>query len=136
MLAALGARIDTGLLRYWSRWVTPLGEPRRYATWIFLAALPEGVAVAPHAAEADQERWLTPAEAAADTRMPMPPPTRCTVRELAGFATVADALAAATGRPPEPVLPRIEGDEVVLPWGERMARPRPSYEHPSPGAGR
>jgi 8-oxo-dGTP pyrophosphatase MutT (NUDIX family) len=123
VLTALGAGVDTGLLRYWAYWVTPVGEPRRYATRSFLAALPEGVGVAPHKAEADQERWLTPAAAAADQAMEMLPPTRCTVRELAAFPTVAAALAAAVDRPAGPILPVIEGDDVILPWGERMPRP-------------
>jgi hypothetical protein len=55
--------------------------------------------------------------------MEMLPPTRCTVRELAAFPTVAAALAAAVDRPAGPILPVIEGDDVILPWGERMPRP-------------
>jgi len=126
LLAGLGARLDTGRLRYWAWWLTPEAEPRRYDTRFFLAGLPAGAAVTAHLAEAERERWLPPAQAAADQDLPMLPPTRYTLRDLAGFASVAEALVAAEGRPVERILPVLDGAELVMPWRER---------YPVPGVG-
>ena len=37
-----GLVLRTDLLGAWSGWLTPVFEPRRYRTWFFVAALPEG----------------------------------------------------------------------------------------------
>lgn len=39
-----GLVLDLGALEYWSRWVTPRAEPRRYDACFFLAAAPPGQA--------------------------------------------------------------------------------------------
>jgi hypothetical protein len=128
LLGRLGVRLDTGRLRYWAWWVTPEEEPRRYDTRFFVAGVPAGAAVTAHLAEAERERWLPPAEAAADQEMPMLPPTRYTLRDLAPFATVDEALAAAEGRRVERILPVLEGAELVMPWRERYPVPVPVPE--------
>jgi 8-oxo-dGTP pyrophosphatase MutT (NUDIX family) len=125
VLARLGVRLDTGRLRYWAWWVTPEEEPRRYDTRFFMAGVPAGAAVTAHLAEAERERWLPPAVAAADQGMPMLPPTRYALRDLAPFATVEEALAAAGARRVERILPVLEGDELVMPWRERYPVPVP-----------
>jgi hypothetical protein len=105
--------------------VTPEAEPRRYDTRFFLAGLPADAAVTAHLAEAERERWLPPVEAAADQQLPMLPPTRYTLRDLAGFGSVAEALAATTGRRVERILPVLDGAELAMPWGERYPVPTP-----------
>ena len=130
VLARLGVRLDTGRLRYWAWWVTPEEEPRRYDTRFFVAGVPAGTAVTAHLAEAERERWLPPAVAAEDQGMPMLPPTRYSLRDLAPFATADDALAAAEGRRVERILPVLEGAELVMPWRERYPVPVPL---PDPG---
>jgi 8-oxo-dGTP pyrophosphatase MutT (NUDIX family) len=126
LLEVLGVRLDAGRLRYWAWWVTPEAEPRRYDTRFYLAGLPADATVTAHLAEAESERWLSPAEAAADQDLPMLPPTRYTLRDLAGFGSVAEALAAAEGRPVERILPVLDGALLIMPWGER---------YPVPGVG-
>jgi 8-oxo-dGTP pyrophosphatase MutT (NUDIX family) len=129
MLAGLGVRLDTDRLRYWAWWLTPEGEPRRYDTRFFVAALPSDAAVTAHGlAEVERERWLAAGVAAADESMPMLPPTRFTLRDLAGFATVDEVLAAGHDRPVELVLPRLEGNVLVMPWNERYPVPAPPPE--------
>jgi 8-oxo-dGTP pyrophosphatase MutT (NUDIX family) len=126
VLAGLGVRLDTTGLRYWAWWVTPEGEPRRYDTRFFVAGLPrEAVVSAQGLSEVERDRWLPPGEAAADQSMLMLPPTRYTLRDLAGLRTVQEVLAAAGGRPVERILPRLEGDVLVMPWGERYPVPVP-----------
>jgi 8-oxo-dGTP pyrophosphatase MutT (NUDIX family) len=130
LLARLGVRLDTSRLRYWAWWVTPEEEPRRYDTRFFLAEAPADVAVTAHLGEADRERWLRPGEAAADLGLPMLPPTRYTLRDLATAGSVEEALAAAAGRRVERILPVLEGAELVMPWRERYPVPVPL---PGPG---
>jgi 8-oxo-dGTP pyrophosphatase MutT (NUDIX family) len=125
LLAGLGVRLDTAGLRYWAWWVTPEVETRRYDTRFFVAGLPADAAVTAHLAEAERERWLPPGEAAADPGLPMLPPTRYTLRDLAGFASVADALAAADDRRVERILPVLDGTDLVMPWRERYPLPSP-----------
>jgi 8-oxo-dGTP pyrophosphatase MutT (NUDIX family) len=126
VLARLGVRLDTARLRYWAWWVTPEAEARRYDTRFFVAGLPADAAVTAHLAEAEHERWLPPARAAADQTLPMLPPTRYTLRDLADFASVADALAAGVDRPVERILPVLDGADLVMPWRERYPVPAPS----------
>jgi 8-oxo-dGTP pyrophosphatase MutT (NUDIX family) len=133
LLDRLGVRLDSDRLRYWAWWVTPEEEPRRYDTRFFVAGLPADAAVTAHLAEAERERWLPPAEAAADQELPMLPPTRYTLRDLAGFGSVAGALAAAAGRRVERILPALDGAELVMPWGERYPVPAPLLEAARPG---
>src|SRR5690606_3849183 len=94
----------------WARWLTPEFEPRRFDTFFFLAALPAGQRPVDPTGEADHALWLPPAEAL--SRLPMLPPTRQVLTDLAGFADVASALAASARRDvSEPVRPVIEVDE-------------------------
>jgi hypothetical protein len=118
-------RLDSGRLRYWAWWVTPEEEPRRYDTRFFVAGLPGDAAVTAHPAEAEGERWLPPGEAAADQSLPMLPPTRYTLRDLAAFGSVDAALAAGADRRVERILPVLDGAELVMPWRERYPLPAP-----------
>ncbi|MEV6527706.1 NUDIX domain-containing protein [Longispora sp. NPDC051575] len=124
---------ETGLrltdLVPWARWITPEFEPRRYDTWFFVAALPEGqVPEYFEGGEADHVVWLRPAEAVARHAagdLAMLPPTAETLRELSGLPDVAAVLAAAAGRDAEtPIVPRA----VVTADGARMVLPgEPGY---------
>ncbi|MFE9836374.1 NUDIX hydrolase [Streptomyces sp. NPDC005551] len=116
-----GLVLRSDLLGAWTRWITPEFEPRRYDTWFFVAALPEGQRTRNASTEADRTVWIRPAEAARGYdrgELLMMPPTIATLRQLLPYATAADALAAAQGRDLTPVLAqaRLEGDEVVLSW--------------------
>jgi len=130
LLARLGVRLDAGRLRYWAWWVTPEEEPRRYDTRFFLAETLAGAAVTAHLAEAERERWVPRAVAAADLGLPMLPPTRYTLRDLAAYTSVDEALAATAGRRVERILPVLDGADLVMPWGERYPVPVPL---PEPG---
>ena len=115
--------LPADLLRPWAHWITPVGEPRRYDTRFFLAALPAGQHTRDVTGEAEVAEWVAPAEAlrehAAGAR-PMLPPTVVTLRELTGFESVAAAWAAAAERRIEPILPTLRGSAAVLPGGESI----------------
>ncbi|MEU9785898.1 NUDIX hydrolase [Streptomyces phaeochromogenes] len=116
-----GLVLRSDLLGAWTRWITPEFEPRRYDTWFFVAALPEGQRTRNASTEADRTVWIRPADARDGYDkgdLLMMPPTIATLRQLGAYATAAEALAAATGRDMTPVLAqaRLEGGELVLSW--------------------
>jgi hypothetical protein len=107
--------------------VRPDGEPRRYDTKFFAAALPAGQQARDVSEEADEAAWLRPslalAEMTAGTR-PMLPPTIHTLGQLADFPDVASALAGSPPEPLQPISPSFEetpdGRWAVLPDGTRI----------------
>ncbi|MGW1762819.1 NUDIX hydrolase [Streptomyces sp. NPDC002073] len=116
-----GLLLRSDLLGAWARWITPEFEPRRYDTWFFVAALPEGQRTRNASTEADRTVWTRPADAADGYdkgELLMMPPTISTLRSLEPYGTAAEALAAAAGRDLEPVLAQasLESGELVLSW--------------------
>ncbi len=84
------------LLRPWANWVTPKEErTRRYDTYFFVGALPEGQRADGENTESDQAGWITPQAALedfAEGRTFLLPPTWTQLDSLAG-RTVAEVLA-------------------------------------------
>ncbi|MCQ9177515.1 NUDIX domain-containing protein [Streptomyces sp. IBSBF 2953] len=116
-----GLVLRSDLLGAWTRWITPEFESRRYDTWFFVAALPEGQRTRNASTEADRTVWIRPTDAAASYdrgELLMMPPTIATLRRLVPYATAAQALAAAPERDLSPVLAeaRLEDGVVVLSW--------------------
>lgn len=116
-----GLVLRSDLLGAWARWITPEFEPRRYDTWFFVAALPEGQRTRNASTEADRTVWISPAEAADGYdkgELLMMPPTVATLRALRPYGTAAEALKAAESQDLTPVLAqaRMEGDALVLSW--------------------
>ncbi|MFB7458181.1 MULTISPECIES: NUDIX hydrolase [unclassified Streptomyces] len=116
-----GLVLRSDLLGAWTRWITPEFEPRRYDTWFFVAALPEGQRTRNASTEADRTVWIRPVEAAAAYdrgELLMMPPTIATLRQLMPCGSPAEALAAARSRDLTPVLAqaRLVDGEVVLTW--------------------
>ncbi|MGW5851923.1 NUDIX hydrolase [Streptomyces sp. NPDC055254] len=116
-----GLRLRSDLLGAWARWITPEFEPRRYDTWFFVAALPEGQRTRNASTEADRTVWIRPADAAAGYdkgELLMMPPTISTLRSLEPYPSAAQALAGAAAQDLAPVLARaaLEDGELVLSW--------------------
>ncbi|MFI2202915.1 NUDIX hydrolase [Streptomyces sp. NPDC020192] len=116
-----GLVLRSDLLGAWTRWITPEFEARRYDTWFFVAALPEGQRTRNASTEADRTVWIRPEEAAAGYdkgELLMMPPTIATLRQLLPYATAAGALAAAPARDMTPVMAgaRLVDGEIVLSW--------------------
>ncbi|MFE9217066.1 NUDIX hydrolase [Streptomyces lavendulae] len=116
-----GLLLRSDLLGAWARWITPEFEPRRYDTWFFVAALPEGQRTRNASTEADRTVWIRPSDAAArydGGELLMMPPTISTLRSLEPHASAAAALAAAAAQDLTPVLAQaalVDG-ELVLSW--------------------
>jgi 8-oxo-dGTP pyrophosphatase MutT (NUDIX family) len=110
-LAELLARrhlvLRSDLLRSWSRWITPVIEPRRYDTRFFAAAMPAGQRTRDVGGEAAAVYWTGP-QAALDTarrgEIALLPPTAVTLAELAACGDLDGALA----RVPDPGARRPE----------------------------
>ncbi|MFE2548538.1 NUDIX hydrolase [Streptomyces sp. NPDC059355] len=116
-----GLLLRSDLLGAWARWITPEFEPRRYDTWFFVAALPEGQRTRNASTEADRTVWIRPADAAAGYdkgELLMMPPTISTLRSLEPYGSAVDALTAATAQDLAPVLAEatLENGELVLSW--------------------
>ena len=116
MLTRHGLTLDKDLLTPWARWVTPEASARRFDTWFFVAAMPDGQ-VADASAESDSIDWLRPAVALDGARagqLTLLPPTAVTLAEIGGYDNVADLLAAR--REITPLMPTvlIERDQAWL----------------------
>ncbi|MFE0600839.1 NUDIX hydrolase [Streptomyces sp. NPDC058892] len=116
-----GLWLRSDLLGAWARWITPEFEPRRYDTWFFVAALPDGQRTRNASTEADRTVWIRPADAAGaydKGELLMMPPTISTLRSLERYGRAADALTAAASQDLAPVLAQaaLEDGEVVLSW--------------------
>jgi 8-oxo-dGTP pyrophosphatase MutT (NUDIX family) len=88
--------LRSDLLRPWANWVTPEAErTRRYDTYFFVGALPQGQRADGRNTESDRAGWTTPRAAIDDFaagRCFLLPPTWTQLDSLAG-RTVADVLA-------------------------------------------
>lgn len=116
---ALGADVE---LVQFSRWITPEEVKVRFDTWFFAAAAPPGAEARPDGSECVDARWLTPAAALgahAQDELALVFPTIKHLELLSEFASVEETLAAARGRPVEPILPKVAvrdgGAQVLLP---------------------
>lgn len=105
------------LLRPWANWVTPEAErTRRYDTYFFVGALPEGQRADGENTESDRAGWSTPHDAIDDFaagRTFLLPPTWTQLDSLDGH-TVSDVLT--VQRQIVPVQPdlAVKGDKFVL----------------------
>lgn len=115
----VGVQLDPAALHPWSRWITPEAEPRRYDTWFFVAALPEGQQAQLCTTEAESGEWIRPADALERHRML--PPTAVTLREIAAYDSM-DAILR-QDRVIEPIMPVIEGRAVRMPDGSLIPLP-------------
>jgi 8-oxo-dGTP pyrophosphatase MutT (NUDIX family) len=109
--------LRSDLLRPWANWVTPEAElTRRYDTYFFVGALPEGQRADGENTESDRADWALPRDALDDFaagRNILLPPTWTQLDSLAG-RTVAEVLA--VERQIVPVQPLLEqrGDNWVF----------------------
>lgn len=104
-----GLRLAPEALVPFSHWTTPLGMPKRFATWFFVAPFEAASEVRVDGGEILAHRWLTPAEALslqAARTLELPPPTFVTLWVLRGFGRVRDVLDDVSQREPEVYVPR------------------------------
>jgi 8-oxo-dGTP pyrophosphatase MutT (NUDIX family) len=93
LLASEDLVLDTAPLRYWSRWITPVGLPKRFDARFFLAPEPAGQHATPDETEITESGWFSPEDAlrsAESGEMLLILPTRMTLQTLAFASTLAE----------------------------------------------
>jgi 8-oxo-dGTP pyrophosphatase MutT (NUDIX family) len=93
-----GMAVDPESLVPFSRWCPPPESPKRFLTWLFVAAAPAADEVTVDGGEITEHEWVRPGEAIAardEGRITLLPPTWVSLWELSRRDTVADVLAAA-----------------------------------------
>jgi 8-oxo-dGTP pyrophosphatase MutT (NUDIX family) len=113
-----GLVIDAATLVPFAHWMPPTEAPRRYATWFFLAPLPEGAAdVVVDGGEIGDHVWTTPDDALARHRareIDLLPPTWVTLDGLVGAADVPGTVERARGGDVARFATRIADVDGVL----------------------
>ncbi len=119
--------IDAESFVYWSRWITPSLEKKRFDTHFFATAINPDQQISADLSELTRHEWVTPLEALAAAelgKMNMVPPTLLTLEDLHESYTrhgdLNRMLDAERNRSAPPVMPRIAVDReafrVVMPW--------------------
>jgi 8-oxo-dGTP pyrophosphatase MutT (NUDIX family) len=109
LLARRNLVLRADLLRPWSRWITPVLEPRRFDTRFFAAALPAGQRTRDVGGEASEVAWVAPRTAlSAGERgeIRLFPPTAVTLSELAACGDLKTVLAGP--REVAPIIPEVQ----------------------------
>jgi 8-oxo-dGTP pyrophosphatase MutT (NUDIX family) len=131
--------LDTGRLHYFSHWITPEGQPRRYDTRFFVAEAPPGQSALHDDIEVIDSLWISPAEALrrhASREIEMMLPTMKNLEAISRFGSAAELLAAAGSAAVPTVTPRVRVEDgamrILMPGDEGYDEP-PSSAAQSPG---
>jgi 8-oxo-dGTP pyrophosphatase MutT (NUDIX family) len=141
LLAAEDLVLDARDLHLFSHWLTPVGAPRRYNTWFFVAAAPKGHEGMHDDNELVASAWMRPPDAldaCARGEIELVFPTLRTLQVLAPYPT-ARALLVDIDRAPRDehgplVLRDSNGERIVLPDDDprdavRWTIPLPDINH-------
>jgi 8-oxo-dGTP pyrophosphatase MutT (NUDIX family) len=112
VLARRELRLALDALVPWARWVTPVGESRRFDARFFLLELPRGQVGRHDDHETTMSFWGTPQEVldrAAAGEFFLAPPTARTLELLACAGTVTAAMALAERQSLQPICPQFIG---------------------------
>ena len=118
-LHASGAKLTGDALVLVSRWVTPVGAPKRFDTFFYLLEARESPTVTLDSTELVDHSWITPDDAlhrCESGDWPMITPTLAHLRWLTRRASIADAFHSARGADGRTVIrPRVMPDGSLLP---------------------
>lgn len=112
--------LPVAALTHFSHWLTPAGMKRRFATWFFVAELPEGASVSVDGEEMVEARWVRPEDAVAEHqagKLRLPPPTVVSLIDLSQHRSVDAAVATAHRRIPPYFFPKVctkDPEDVVM----------------------
>lgn len=122
LLEQQSLRLANDRLHYWSHWITPLGEPRRYDTRFFVTEAPTDQTATHDDWELTNSAWVEPGTAL-DKAMAREWfiifPTLHTLKRLEELGTTRTALEWAAGDHERPInQPKIHNGVAVLPGDE------------------
>ena len=133
VLRSHGAAVDAGAMHLFAHWRTPVGAPRRFDTWFFVAAAPADQVGAHDDTETVHSEWVQPSEMLHRWwrgEVDLVFPTMRTIRVLAQFPNAESLLAAvraaeddANGGAPR-VVDDSSGQRVALDDAERATAAR------------
>lgn len=116
--------LECSRLMLFSHWITPEGMPRRYDTWFFVAAAPEGHSYLHDDGETVESAWKSPADAVAQAEsdeIDLILPTRRSLDALSLFPSTdrlfshIEENAGAGNQRLQMVRDRAGGERLVLP---------------------
>jgi 8-oxo-dGTP pyrophosphatase MutT (NUDIX family) len=118
-----GLVLDARVLRLFSHWLTPVGSPRRYNTWFFVAPAPDGEDGAHDDNELVASAWVRPDDALAQHaagEIDLIFPTEMSLRALSHYDHSRDLFRDLDAAPSDSnggllVLPGGNGERVALP---------------------
>ena len=128
LLLAENLQLDLDRLVYWSHWITPSLERRRFDTRFFAVRVPPGQEASVDRCELTQHAWLGEHAVRASVgsgEMKVAPPTLATLEDLwrshARHGDIDTMLESERDREVPPILPKMIATdpaavEVVLPW--------------------
>ena len=123
-LRASGTDANVNALHYYSHWITPSLERKRFSATFFVAIMPDGQTVSFDNQETVDMVWITPQQALARAKeLQLPPPQVRTFGDLAGTTNGITGVMADAGRRAHnrhAILPRVApaatGFSLLLPW--------------------
>lgn len=111
------APVDLDALVWTSRWITPVGVPRRFDTYFFLASVARDVVATAEQHEVVDVTWISPADALAKhaaREMQMVFPTLRNLEALTGFDSAEALMESRRGAAIEPVEPVLVDGKPTL----------------------
>lgn len=109
-----GIVLDADALVLTSRWITPVGIPKRFDTWFFLANVPRGIEVRVDGGEIVDAMWIAPAAALARRDLKLVFPTIRNLEALTGFDSADALLESRRGAVIEPIEPVLVDGKPTL----------------------
>ena len=131
-----GLAVDPDSLVWFAHWTPGAIAPRRFATWFFVGAAPDGQVVVDDG-EIREHLWIRPADALIrreSGEIELIPPTWVTLHKLADAASTEAVRAAALAREPEIFhthIVRVEGGIASI-WQGDVAYDDLDTEKPGP----
>ena len=104
---------DPEQLVWTSRWITPVGSPKRFDTYFYLAKAPAGAVVTVDGGEIVDHVWITPERALRELKMIFP--TIKNLEALRGFESADALIESRRGAVIEPVQPILVNGKPTLP---------------------
>ena len=107
--------IDFEKLVWTSRWITPIGVPKRFDTYFFLATVGRNAVASAENVEAVEAIWISPAEAIEKLKIVFP--TLKNLEALAGFNSAEELLVSRRGvdvPATRPVLVVEDGKKKII----------------------
>lgn len=112
------AKIDFEKLVWTSRWITPVGIPKRFDTYFFLTRVERDVVATAEQNEAVDVVWISPADALSrhrEGRMQMVFPTLRNLEAIEGWRTADSLIESRRGAEITPIQPVLVDGKPTLP---------------------